>query len=62
VRRPTVAEPHDALVDFVEDECPTCGAYMLNPAIHRDWHEKQRRQFGQLDEAAHAYRPAPRYS
>lgn len=31
-------EPLDPLVEFVQDECPTCGAYMLNPALHRDWH------------------------
>lgn len=28
----------DPLVASVDDECPTCGAYMLNPELHANWH------------------------
>ncbi len=49
---PESEETRDPLVDFVEDECPTCGAYMLNPALHRDYHARQKAQFEHLDRKA----------
>lgn len=45
-------EPLDPLVDFVADECPTCGAYMLNPSLHRDWHSRLGDRLAQLDRDA----------
>lgn len=51
----------DPLTDAVEDECPTCGAYMLNPALHRDWHADTDRRFRTIDAEARRYRPSPRY-
>lgn len=44
----------DPLVESVEDECPICGAWMLNPALHRDWHQK-------IWEEASRYKDPPRY-
>lgn len=42
------------LADAVEDECPTCGAWMLNPQLHHDWHER-------LNVEVRKYREPPRY-
>jgi hypothetical protein len=51
----------DPLVEQVQDECPTCGAYVLNEALHRDFHRRQREQFINLDQLARRYVDPPRY-
>jgi hypothetical protein len=45
-------EKVDSLVEIEQDTCGTCGAYMVNPALHKDWHERQRQQFIELDRKA----------
>ena len=45
----------DVLVASVEDECPTCGAYVLNHALHRDWH-------ADISRRADSYSPPPTYA
>ena len=44
----------DPYVEQVDDECPTCGAYVLNHALHRDWHRTIR-------DEARRYKPPPTY-
>lgn len=44
----------DTLVASVEDECPTCGAYVLNHALHANWHRD-------IAEAASSYVSPPVY-
>lgn len=58
---PEVEPSTDPLVEFVQDECPTCGAYMLNPALHADYHARLRQQFIDLDRLARQYVSPPRY-
>jgi hypothetical protein len=55
------AEKVDPLVESVEDECPTCGAWMLNPALHRDWHKKQDQRFHEIAREASRYKSPPTY-
>jgi hypothetical protein len=45
-------EPIDPLVEIEQDGCGTCGAYLVNPALHQDWHDRQRRQFEGLHRLA----------
>jgi hypothetical protein len=42
----------DPLVEIEQDACGTCGAYMVNPALHADWHARQKAQFEYLDRRA----------
>lgn len=51
----------DPVVEEVSDECPTCGAYVLNQALHEDFHRRQRQQFEHLDALARRYVEPPRY-
>ncbi len=44
------------------NECPTCGAYMLNEELHSEFHRRQREQFVNLDHLARQYVPEPRYA
>lgn len=48
------AIPPEVLASYVDDECPTCGAYILNPALHESWHR-------QILDAARSYVDPPRY-
>lgn len=57
----SVDELVDPVVEQVDDECPTCGAWMLNPALHADFHRRQREQFEHLDALARRYVSPPRY-
>lgn len=50
-------ETIDSLVEAVQDECPTCGAYVLNPALHSDWHRTLREQLFKVGQ----YVPPPTY-
>lgn len=50
------------LADQVEDECPMCGAYMLNPALHRDWHLSIATQLQAIENEARAWKPPPTYA
>lgn len=58
-------EPLDPVAEVlaaqVDDECPTCGAYVLNPALHRDWHGHLRAALNDLGRRADAYKDPPRY-
>lgn len=51
----------DPLVEQVEDECPTCGAWMLNPALHKEWHAKLRLRLQELEVEASRYKSPPVY-
>jgi len=51
----------DPVVEEVADECGTCGAYVLNHALHKDFHARQKRQFEHLDELARRHVPPPTY-
>lgn len=55
-------KPHlDPLTEGVEDECPTCGAWMLNPQLHKNWHADTDRRFRMIDAEARRYKDPPRY-
>lgn len=47
----------DPLVAAIEDECPKCGAYVLNQALHADWHVHLRKAI----ENAGEYKPSSLY-
>lgn len=51
----------DTLVASVEDECPTCGAYMLNPALHESWHHNLSDRLRAISEKAGRYVSPPVY-
>ncbi len=51
----------DAVVEAVQDECPTCGAYVLNPALHRDWHQQWRQRMSEVAAEASRYKSPPVY-
>lgn len=53
--------PPEVLAEYVEDECPTCGAYILNPALHAQWHEHIQSSLRNLGERADRYKPPPVY-
>lgn len=53
--------PIDPLVESVEDECPTCGAWMLNPALHRNWHADTISRFHAIAAEARRYKSPPVY-
>lgn len=66
-------EPHDAdchvstgewidpVVEQVNDECPKCGAYVLNKALHEDWHMHLRAAIEEAQAEARRYKSPPRY-
>lgn len=67
-------EPHDAdchvstgeftdpVVEQVDDECPKCGAFMLNKALHEDWHRHLRISVEEAMKEAKRYKSPPRYA
>lgn len=55
------AELVDPVVEQVEDECPKCGAYVLNHALHAEWHRHLRLAVEEAQAEAKRYKSPPRY-
>lgn len=51
----------DPVVEQVDDECPKCGAYVLNKALHEDWHMHLRAAIEEAQTEAKRYKSPPRY-
>jgi hypothetical protein len=48
----TEAQPLDPLVEMEKDGCGSCGAFMVNPELHAEFHARQKRQFEDLHRMA----------
>ena len=51
----------DPLVEALNDECPKCGAYVLNTGLHEEWHRHLRLAIEEAQTEAKRYKSPPRY-